>query len=187
MLSDITIPAPGFLSDGVIELHRFEDRHFSEHYLRWLNDPEVNRYSQRSGMVTGEAAARDWLRSLPVTTLLLAIECAEDGRHVGNITCGPIDSRHKLSDISILLGEKDVWGRGYGRRALKLATNFLFVNVGLNRVEAGSANPAFIKSALNLGWKIEGCQRQARRVGDQYLDWTLMALLSDDYLAQPRK
>jgi RimJ/RimL family protein N-acetyltransferase len=152
-------------------------------YLGWLGDPEVNRYSRRLGMTTTEEEARRYLTSLGAEEMILRIDTPGHG-HVGNIKYGPIDRANSRADISIVIGERSVWGQGIATAAIYLVTRWLFAG-GLNRVEAGSANPAFLAAVARLGWRVEGVQRQRVRVGDSLLDWTLVSQLRSEFVKFP--
>jgi len=169
------------LKGPMVTLTPFGERHITPRYLAWLSDDEVNRYSKRYGSPPQSAAdARAWLAGISPDEHVLAIEAAGLG-HVGNIKLGPIHHRDGRADISILIGERAVWGRGIGAEATYLATRHLFSGLGLNRVEAGSANPAFIRMVEKLGWKKEGLQRQRVRIGGHVFDWTLVAQLRSEF------
>jgi RimJ/RimL family protein N-acetyltransferase len=166
-------------------LNRFRPEDISERYLDWLSDPEVNRFSQRYGQprpIAGEA--RKWLDSRAPDEVVYAIFAPGLG-HVGNVKYGPIDHANRRADISILIGERAAWNRGIGAEAVYLVTRHLFFDRGLVRVDAGSANPAFIRLAEKLGWRVEGVLRQHVRLGDRLVDWTLLAQMADEFRARP--
>ena len=167
-----------------VVLRPFAVAHITPQYLTWLNDPEVNRYSRRFGLTTSEDDARRYIASLAPGEVILRIETPAHG-HVGNIKYGPVDLSNSRADISILIGERRVWGQGIATAAIYLVARHLFGQRGLNRLEAGSANPAFLRVVAKLGWHIEGIQRSRVRVGDRLLDWTLVAQLRDEFVNFP--
>ena len=181
-----SLPSPHpVLQEGAISLRVFTPADITDRYLRWLVDEEVNRYSRRrcDVAVTAEDAAA-YLDGLGDDEIVLAIHHEQFG-HVGNIKYGPVDWANRRADISILIGETSVWGQGVGARATDLVTAFLFREAGLNRVEAGSNNPAFIAMVQKLGWRVEGVLRDYVKDGDSYRDHTMLALLRDDWAAAP--
>ncbi|MGD9537718.1 MAG: GNAT family N-acetyltransferase [Alphaproteobacteria bacterium] len=176
--------SPGLLAGARLTLRRFGPEAVDERYLAWLNDPVVNAHSRRFGITTNAAEARLYLASLGPDEAVLGIHHHALG-HVGNIKYGPIDRTDSRADISILIGERAAWGQGIGREAVYLVTRFLFREAGLNRVDAGSGNPAFVRLVQSLGWRIEGVQRERVRIGDRYLDWTLLAQLRAEFVERP--
>lgn len=116
----------------------------SDEYLSWLNDAEVNKYSRRTGETM--EGLRSWLeRDSPDLRLAICL----DGRHVGGISLSADD------EISIMIGARDVWGRGYGTEAVRQLTERAFA-MGRKRVWAESPNPAFNATMRKLGWTHEG-------------------------------
>ena len=184
MPPELSLPAPHpVLQHGAISLRRFTEKDISGRYLGWLVDEEVNRFSRRRSDVAVTAAdAAAYLRGLGDDEVVLAIEHEKFG-HVGNIKYGPVDWTNRRADISILIGETSVWRQGVGAAATDLVTRFLFEEVGLNRVEAGSNNPTFIAMVQKLGWQVEGVLRDYLKDGDKYRDHTLLALLRTEWAA----
>lgn len=172
------------LTGARLTLRPLGPKDVDEHYVRWLNDPMVNAYSRRSGAQTSSAEAKAYLAGLSTEERVLAIHHATLG-HVGNVKYGPIDRANGRADISILIGEPMAWGRGIGTEAVYLVAHHLFLVEGLNRVEAGSGNPAFLHLVQKLGWSVEGVQRERVRIGERLLDWTLVAQLRREFTERP--
>ena len=170
------------ISGPHIRLREFKVEDIGPRYLGWLSDPVVNRYSRRSvicdPVTTADAEA--YLSSMAHEEKILAIEMPSHG-HVGNIKYGPIDRANSRADISILIGEKSSWGKGVGAEAVYLVSRYLFEIKEINRLEAGSANPAFISLVRKLGWTVEGRLRQYVRLADGFHDWTLLSNLQSEF------
>ncbi len=169
-----------FLAGKEIVLRPLLEKDFNETYLGWLNDPEVNVYSGRSLAPTSEQQMREYVSHLNANEWLLAI-CTKDGKHIGNIKVGPIDHFHKSADISIMIGDKNFWGKGYARQAMYFVMKHLFQTVGLHRLEAGTINPAFAKSVLALGWKQEGVYREGYFFQGAFVDVLRFSILQQEF------
>lgn len=168
-----------------VTLRPFLPDDIHDRYLDWLADAEVNRYSQRLGAPRPSAEeARAYLAGLAEGEAVLGIHHPEHG-HVGNVKYGPIDTQNNRADISILIGERSVWGKGVGAEAIYLVSKYLFRHRGVNRVDAGSRNPAFIRAVEKLGWKAEGVLRQRIRTDEGYADYTLLAQLAEEFVDRP--
>ena len=160
----------------------FTEADITPRYLAWLADREVNRYSRRQDLPPETmSSARAWLAGLPKTALVFAIRLPEHG-HVGNIKA-EIDAHNERADISIVLGERAVWGDGIGSEAIYLLTRYLFTRVG--RVDAGTCNPAFVRAVEKLGWRIEGVLRDRVKLGGTLHDYVVLAQLRDEFRALP--
>jgi RimJ/RimL family protein N-acetyltransferase len=154
-------------------------------YLGWLADGEVNRYSRRLGQPAPSAEeARAWLAGLARDEIVYVIE-TDDFGHVGNVKYGPIKWSNLSADISIVLGERQIWGQGYGAEAIYVVSRHLFQTIGLNRLHAGSVNPAFVRVVEKLGWRREGVQREQARIGGRFHDSVLLSMLHRDFAIRP--
>lgn len=168
-----------------IVLRPYDSAQIHDRYLAWLNDPVVNEHSQRGeGPRIDGPNAKRYLDALRADEVVLGIHHRQYG-HVGNIKYGPIDWANRRADISIVIGEPSVWGQGIGAEAVYLVTKYLLDERGLNRVDAGSRNPAFIRLVQKLGWTIEGVQRQRIRTPGGFHDQTLLAQLASDFCPRP--
>lgn len=157
----------------------FTEEHLTQRYLAWLNDPDVNAYSRRRGTCSTFDDARLYMAALRADEVVLAIVIGD--RHVGNIKFGPVEWANACADISILVGERDVWGHGIGAEAIYLVSRYLLREIGLNRVHADSRNPAFLRLVEKLGWSVEGVLRDRVRADDRFFDNTLVALLAREF------
>ena len=168
-----------FLSGRGVQLRPLSPADASPAYLAWLNDAEVLRWRGPKAFPTSEAQLGAWLDGLPSRgDLVLAIEIAETGRHVGNIALNTILWHHGTAELSIMIGARDVWGQGVGTAAIALVTAHAFDSMGLRRLWAESPNPAFNRTVEKLGWNREGVKRQAFFSEGKHLDiecWGLLA------------
>lgn len=173
------------LQGRTLALRPFDAEQIHDRYLAWLSDPVINAHSRRAAAApVSEQDAKKYLEGLAPDEVVLGIHLPDIG-HVGNVKFGPIDHDNSRADISILIGEASVWGRGVGKEAVYLVTRHLFEDRGLNRVDAGSSNPAFLKMVADLGWAVEGVLRQRVRFADGFRDHTLVAMLRDEFRRRP--
>lgn len=146
------------MTAGSLSISCFRDELLTEHYVGWLNDPEVVRYSeQRHRSHSLESCARylEWMRASE--GLFLSIEVV-DGvpSHIGNIYVA-IDSPNRAADLSIMIGDKRVWGRGYASLAWCAVMKYLLYEAGLRRVTAGTmeVNEPMIRLITRSGMQID--------------------------------
>ena len=173
---------PVFLRDDYVILRPLLAEDASPEYLDWLNDPEVLRYRSSKAYPSTATDLEAYIASIPSRgDLVLAICEAEGGRHIGNIALNTILWTHKTAELSIMIGGRDTWGKGYGRRAIKLITAHAFRSMGLRRIWAESPNPAFNAVMKRLGWVKEGVKRSAFLVDGEYVDFECWGLLASEY------
>jgi ribosomal-protein-alanine N-acetyltransferase len=141
-----------------LRLEPFAERHISARYVSWLNDPEVVRLSDQRFRTHTLESCRDYLRSFEGTPHNFWAIVAKDESlgHVGNLNAY-VDVHHGVADMGILIGERSVWGRGYGYEAWSAAMAFLLARPDVRKVAAGT-------TTLNHG--MLGVMRRAGMVDD---------------------
>ena len=96
-------------------LRQLEVADVSVEYVAWLNDPEVSRYLETRHAPQDEETVRTFVERVRSREdeVLFGIFLKDAGRHIGNIKVGPVRPYHQLADISLFIGPRDCWGRGY--------------------------------------------------------------------------
>ncbi len=102
---------------------------------------------------------------------------------VGIIEC--MDFNHKVNMVTIgyFLAENH-WGKGIATEAVRIVVNFLFEEVGINRIQAEvmPANEVSKKVLLKNGFSKEGLLRQASVwSGKGIVDLEIYGILKEDY------
>lgn len=150
----------------------------SERYLGWLNDPDVNQYLE----TRFSSQTRDTCEKFVVdmeqdpASHLFGIFNKKTLEHIGNIKLGFINTHHQSGQLSLFLGEKSCWGKGYATESIKCITKWGFEALGLERIEAGcyDANIGSLRAFLKAGYSVEGFFRNSiffngRRIGGFWL------------------
>ena len=98
----------------------------SEEYVNWMNDEEVNRYLESGGDYTIEKL-KDFLTEVDRNDILFwAILLKDDGKHIGNIKIDPINTRNKVGEYGIIIGDRFAWGKGFAREASQRIIDYCF-------------------------------------------------------------
>jgi RimJ/RimL family protein N-acetyltransferase len=153
-----------------------------------MRDDDVTRYLEVRFAPPDAASLELFIKRMNDSTdnLLLGLfPQGEADRHIGNIKLGPIDSRHAVAAIGILIGAKDYWGRGIAGEAVAAVAELGFNDFGLERVEAGfyAENVASQRAFKRAGFAEEGRRRSARRSGGARTDEIVMGRLRDAHRA----
>jgi len=157
----------------------------NERYVRWMNDPEVVRSLEVRLQPQSLESVYAYVASLLGKNFepFFAI-CTIDGdEHIGNIKVGPINEFHRSADVSLVIGEKNWWGKGIASEAIGLITAHAFRDLGLNKLKAGcySDNEGSARAFERNGWRREGLLRsQVLRDGNA-LDVILLGITADDF------
>ena len=177
-----------FLVGNKIYLRTLDDADLDGPWCDWLNDYDVTRY-----LVTGSFPSRpESLRSYyetvvrsPDNVMLAIIESSGD-KHIGNIKLGPINRLNQNADLAIMIGDKDSWGKGYGREAWELMVEYGFQRLNLHKITLGvyADHKSGVSLYQKVGFKIEGNLRQQLFRDGAYHDKYVMGLLRDEYEAE---
>lgn len=147
-----------------VELFLLDEADVGGSYVGWLNDPRVNRYLESRFEPHGVDSTRRFVaacRHDPQALLLGIRSVALDARHVGNIKLGPIDRRHGLAEVGILVGDPMAWGRGVATSAIEALSAIARDELGLRKLTAGcyAENLGSARAFQKAGFEIEGTRR----------------------------
>ncbi len=152
---------------------------------QYKNDPEIA--SQLGGFTTGYAMQdlRDWLEvhRKKGDEVLFAIALAADNRCIGHAGLYNIDARVRMAEFALLIGDRSLWNRGFGRICTQFCLDYGFYQLNLNRIYLSvlAHNARAIHLYRSLGFQDEGRLRQAQYKDGRYLDLLLMAVLREQY------
>ena len=116
-------------------------------------------------------------------SLAFAIEA--DGKIIGDCGLFHVDQWARTAEVGIGIGDRDYWGRGYGRDAMRLLVGYGFTIQNLRKIwlETHGTNERAIRSYRAVGFVEEGRQREQVWLGGKYVDLVHMGLFRDDFTA----
>jgi len=151
-------------------------------YLRWINDPEVLKYTESRFSPYSKEQLCEYITSVNENPNLvfLAITLLDSGRHIGNIKLGPIDGNHRFGDIGIIIGAKDCWGQGYATESIRLLVDFAFASLKLHKLTAGcyAVGTAGIRAFEKAGFTKEGIRPSQYLSDGRYVDLVYLGLVN---------
>jgi UDP-4-amino-4,6-dideoxy-N-acetyl-beta-L-altrosamine N-acetyltransferase len=153
-------------------------------FVRWMNDPEIQRTTLRARPLNlqDEEEFIDRARANPNDVCFL-IAARDDDHPVGGTALHNIDWRNRHACFGITIGNPADWNKGYGTEATRLIVDHAFATLNLNRVwlYVLEYNERGIHVYEKLGFKKEGLLRQEHYRQGRYWDTWLMALLRSDW------
>ncbi|MDP3396773.1 MAG: GNAT family protein [Methanoregula sp.] len=177
---------PVFLKGDSIVLRPLHPDDTTGPYLNWFNDEEVCRGNSHHVFPFTEAVASEYISysHRSKDDLILAIDKKTNNQHIGNIALQRIHPVYRSAELSIIIGEKSAWGKGYGLEAVRLMCDHAFRTLNLHRVACGTfgSNEGMIHLALSIGMKEEGRRKEAVFKDGQYIDVIEFGILRDEYL-----
>ena len=155
-------------------------------YRNWASDPEVTKFLSWPTYKTVDTAyeiLNIWVPQYRDDTFYQwAIELKEIGEVVGSISVVNFDERVDMAEIGFCIG-RSWWGQGMMTEAFQAVIDFLFCEVGVQRIEAGHApnNPASGAVQRKCGLTYEGTLRRSIRSNQGITDKTVMAILKEEW------
>lgn len=133
--------------------------------FRWYQNAEFMRlYDSRPAYPKTEEQLSDWLdaRHKAHGVYLFAIRSLGSDELVGMLELEGIEWSHGAGWLSIAIGERTNWGKGYGTSAAKLALRFAFHELNLHRMQLTvfAYNDRAIRLYESLGFQREGTFRE---------------------------
>lgn len=136
------------------------ERYDLESLNRWANDPEIQRMLGGWHFPTSERDQEAWFQALSCNSLnqRFAIDTPELGL-IGTANLVSIDWKNRNAFHGMLLGDKDIRGKGYGVDTVMAVMRYAFDELGLARLDGDMIeyNAASIKLYTEkCGWIVEG-------------------------------
>jgi RimJ/RimL family protein N-acetyltransferase len=139
-----------------VTLVDFSIKNINSEYLSWLNDAEVTHYSEQRYVKQDFKTAADYIRRVHESNNKIFSIITSTGKHIGNITLR-FDNYNLNVAISILIGNKDYWGKGYAKDAINVVLDWLRKDTNMLYITAGTMklNIPMIKVFKSLGFELD--------------------------------
>ncbi|MGH2442571.1 MAG: GNAT family N-acetyltransferase [Chloroflexota bacterium] len=150
----------------------------------WLNDPEIMVYWGRPGnSVSLAEVARDEERQAARGTSRKYMIETFDALAIGQIDYYDLDLQARSTSVSIMIGNPEFLGGGYGSDAMRTLLGYLFRQVGLHRVALNvhRSNERALHSYRKNGFVEEGIMRDWAFFDGHWVDGILMSVLATDF------
>lgn len=159
-------------------------------HFRWNNDAELNRLD--SEIPYEEEAFGDFkdrfeqmCSNPPPTHQDFEIHALDQEELIGVAYVARISEHNHHGQVGVTIGDREYWGRGYGRQSLGLLLTYCFEHLGLHRVSAETFeyNTAWRDLVMGMGFEKEGTARDYLYRDGRYWDKETYALLEREYRA----
>jgi [ribosomal protein S5]-alanine N-acetyltransferase len=158
---------------------------------RWYADAEFAALMGEAPMSFAARRARYDRRAVdpPPDLLQFIIGRLDDDEPIGRLDLFDIDRTNGSAGFGIGIGERELWGQGYGTDAVQTLLDLCFGQLRLERVWLGTdatnmrAQRAYEKS----GFRHEGVFRHAYYQDGKFGDEVRMAILREEWAALPRR
>ncbi len=112
-----------------------------------------------------------------------AIRTLSENRLIGGIGLDGVKWPHGEAFAGIGVGERELWGKGYGTDAMRVILRYAFTELNLERVslDVFGYNPRAIRSYEKIGFKFEGRVRNMLNRDGQRWDEIFMGILKAEW------
>ena len=172
-----------FLIGSKVYLRPLEKDDLKQLYV-WFNDPQIRGLT---GEVypTSQTGLEEYLAKIQTDPdrIWFGIVLQENDRLIGETGLLRMFPTWRTTDMSIIIGEKTAWGKGYGSEAMELLLDYTFGYLNYHRVAIGvvGTNKKALRFYEHFGFRQEGIQRDGYYHAHEYQDFMMMSLLEDEY------
>ncbi len=112
----------------------------NQNYVNWLNDPIVNQFLESRHKVHTIESVMEFVDSVDRSSfsVFFGIFLTENGFHVGNVKLSEINFVEGSAEIGYLIGEKNLWGKGYATEAISAVCLAALCDLQIDTVTAGA-------------------------------------------------
>lgn len=180
-----------FLKGKRICLRGIEKKDLQGNFFQWANDKEVTRHLFMGITPNIQENLEEWfehIRKSQKDIVLMVID-RHKNKEIGFCGFHEIRQFHGSAEYRIFIGEKDYWGKGYGREANKLMLRYGFELLNFNRIWLGvnATHLKAVNSYLKSGFTKEGILRQEIYKNSKYHDVIRMGILRQEYYKKYKK
>lgn len=161
-------------------------------YHKWRNDVEVMYSTSQSLDVYPMKATEEFVEFIILgadTSKGYIMIDKKKEQSIGIISLINIDYKNRSAECIIDIGEKEYWGKGYGREGMKLLLDYAFYEMNLHRMtlRVFSFNERAVRLYKKIGFKSEGKSREALFREGKWHDIIHMGILQKEYFEQRKK
>ena len=174
---------PKFLIGERVYLRPLEASDLS-YIQKWANDPEIRGLTGEVKPMSRAKAEAFYERVKgDEHRVWFIVALKENDRVIGEAGLLRMFPPWRTTDLSMIIGEREAQGKGYGTEAIHLLLDYAFGYLNYHRVAVGVVgfNEAALRFYEKVGFRREGVQRDGYYYGHKYYDFVMMSILENEY------
>lgn len=158
------------LTGNLVRLRKFSVDNITDEYIRWLNDPNVVKYSNQRFRQHNQETCLTYLKSFENSDHIF-IAIYQDLKFIGTMTAY-ISKIHQTADMGIMIGDRQYWGKGVGKDAWITLMQGLFDQFQLRKITGGTlrCNKAMVNIMISSGMQPDGIRIEQELVDGNPVD-----------------
>ena len=182
------------LKGELVRLSAVDPDEFGKAFSRWNRDSEFMRFldssptNLRSQKGLKKSLEED-LEDQKSDRHWFTIRALADDKLLGDIDLSIYNWTSRDAFIGLGIGEREIWGKGYGTDVMKVILRYAFTEVNLRRVTLNvfEYNPRAIRAYEKTGFRHEGRMRQVLNREGKRWDLLFMGILRDEWMNLQKK
>jgi RimJ/RimL family protein N-acetyltransferase len=178
--------------DGKLVRLRAYEKSDLDAVMKWINDEEVTDFLGGEMLIypVSSVAEEKFIETAAASSdkqKNFVIETLAEQRYIGAISFNVIDWQSRHAGIGIVIGDKSLWGKGYGTDAMRVMMHLAFDKMNLHRLwlHVRDYNARAIASYEKCGFKREAVLREDHFARGRYHHTIVMGILESEYRAAP--
>jgi len=151
--------------------------------LRWINDPEVTRFT-RGFLPRTEKFEAEWYENLDKRKDDVVFSVIADDKHIGIMGIHGIEWKDRVASTGAIIGDKEYWGKGFGTDAKMQIMNYAFNTLNLRKLwsKVRAFNERSFKYCIKCGYVVEGTLRKQSFCDGEYFDEIVLGVFREEWL-----
>ncbi|HSK87652.1 MAG TPA: GNAT family protein [Anaerolineales bacterium] len=156
---------------------------------RWQRDSEYVRLADSDPTrLSSEKKIKEWFDKQAEggpqpERYSFSVRTLDEDRYIGFLGMW-VDLIHSEAWVGLGIGEREFWSKGYGSDMMKLCLQYVFSELGLERLSLGlhEYNPRALRSYEKCGFRLEGRTRKDVMREGRRTDTLWMGILCEEWL-----
>ena len=173
---------------SLVRLAAEEPETLAKAFVRWTLDSEYFRMlDSEPQLMWSEKKYNEWLEKDlekdPSQNLSFGIRTLADDRLIGFMALFDESWQHGDALVSIAIGEREYWSKGYGTDAMQVMLAYVFNELNYRRLSliVFEHNPRGMRSYQKSGFVLEGRMRGVMARDGRRWDWLFMGILRAEW------
>ncbi len=131
-------------------------------FIEWLSDMEVTRFLGRRYRAFALFQEEEWFKKIGESTDDVVWIVEAEGHAIGSTGIHGIDWHNARGITGMLVGDKAAWHRGYATEAIRLRTEYAFLQLNLHKLSSETylENEAIKRALARSGYREIGIARE---------------------------
>lgn len=167
------------IDNNRVYLRELDPSEIDERFMSWFSDDDLMKYYTNSKKSITKDDILDYIKSGKEsgTSYTYGIFDTTSSKCIGTIKIGPINQAHRISDLVVLIGDREYHGKGLASEAISLGNKIAFEKHNIRKLFGGmyETNISSIKAYTRAGWIVEGKLKDHYLVDGKPIDRILVA------------